>query len=108
MCFGEKPGVLAVGRPTQCAVSLWEITIKSGLDRPDFRVDPARLRRGLLDHGYTELPVTGAHAVAVAGLPDLHKDPFHRLLVAQAQVEGILLVTHDPLVAGYPGPIRHV
>jgi PIN domain nuclease of toxin-antitoxin system len=94
--------------PWFSAVSLWEITIKSGLDRPDFRVDPALLRRGLLDHGYTELSVTGAHALAVAGLPDLHKDPFDRLLVAQAQVEGILLLTHDPLVARYPGPVRHV
>lgn len=94
--------------PWFSAVSVWEITIKSGLDRPGFRVDPALLRRGLLDHGYTELSVTGAHAVAVAGLPDLHKDPFDRLLVAQAQVEGVLLVTHDPLVARYPGPIRYV
>jgi PIN domain nuclease of toxin-antitoxin system len=94
--------------PWFSAVSLWEITIKSGLDRPDFGVDAALLRRGLLDHGYTELSMTGAHVVAVAGLPNLHKDPFDRLLVAQAQVEGILFVTHDPLVARYPGPVRHV
>lgn len=94
--------------PWFSAVSLWEITIKSGLGRPDFQVDPALLRRGLLDHGYTELSMTGAHAVAVTGLPAVHKDPFDRVLVAQAQVEGILLVTHDPLVAQYPGPIRHV
>jgi PIN domain nuclease of toxin-antitoxin system len=94
--------------PWFSAFSLWEINIKSGLDRPDFRVDSALLRRGLVDHGYTELPMKGAHAVAVAGLPDLHKDPFDRLLVAQAQVEGILLVTHDPLVARYPGAIRQV
>ena len=63
-------------------VSLWEITIKKGLGRDDFRVDPARLRRGLLDNGYTELVIAGAHAVAVGGLPALHKDPFDRMLIA--------------------------
>ncbi len=63
------------------------------------------LRRGLLDHGYADLPVTSAHAAMVAGLPDLHKDPFDRLLIAQAINEGITRLTSDPLVAAYPGPI---
>jgi PIN domain nuclease of toxin-antitoxin system len=88
--------------------SLWEIAIKSGLGRDDFRVDARLLRRGLLDNGYDELPIISAHAVAIDGLPPLHKDPFDRLLVAQAMAEGITLLTSDPLVAAYPGPIRQV
>ena len=90
------------------AVSLWEVSIKLGLGRDDFRVDPRLLRRGLLDHGYVELPVTGEHAVAVTGLPPLHKDPFDRMLVAQSIAEGMLLLTSDPVVAQYPGPVRLV
>ena len=90
------------------AASLWEITIKNSLGRDDFQVDPRLLRRGLLDNGYVELPVTGSHAVAVDSLPPLHRDPFDRILVAQAQVEGILLLTADALIARYPGSIRLV
>ena len=98
----EQPGT----QPVFSAASIWEVAIKSGIGRADFRVEPHLLRRGLLENGYTELPVTGAHAVAVALLPVLHKDPFDRILVAQAQVEGITLVTADEAVARYPGPIR--
>jgi PIN domain nuclease of toxin-antitoxin system len=90
------------------AASLWEVAIKAGLGRADFRADAALLRRGLLDNGYEELAVTGAHAAAVAGLPPLHRDPFDRMLVAQARIEGLLLVTADPVVAAYAGPIRRV
>lgn len=88
------------------AASLWEIAIKHGLGRADFRADPALLRRGLLDNGYTELAVTGRHAVAVAGLPALHKDPFDRILIAQATADGLLLLTVDPAVVRYAGPIQ--
>lgn len=94
--------------PVASAASLWEITIKAGLGRADFRVDPHLLRRGLVENGYEELAVTPQHVLAVAGLPDLHRDPFDRLLIAQATTEGILLVTHDPVVQAYPGPIRAV
>lgn len=90
------------------AASLWEIAIKHSLGRTDFQVDSRLLRRGLLDHGYHELPITSAHAVAVEALPPLHKDPFDRLLVAQALVEGIVLLTADERVAQYPGSIRKV
>lgn len=90
------------------AASLWDVTVKASLGRTDFVVDARVLRRGLLDNGYVELPVTGEHAVAVAGLPPLHRDPFDRLLVAQASVEGITLLTADPIVAKYPGPVRKV
>jgi PIN domain nuclease of toxin-antitoxin system len=90
------------------AVSLWEITIKNSLGRKDFRVEPRVLRRGLLDNGYTELAITSQHAVSVEGLPDIHRDPFDRLLLAQALSEGITLVTADALLATYPGPIRKI
>jgi PIN domain nuclease of toxin-antitoxin system len=88
--------------------SLWEIVIKRGLDRADFRVDAHLLRRGLLDNGYAELAITGEHALAVESLPPIHKDPFDRLLVAQATAEGMTLLTADASVALYPGPIRKV
>lgn len=90
------------------AASLWEISIKHGLGRPDFRVDARVLRRGLLDIGYDELAVTGGHAVSIDSLPPLHKDPFDRILVAQAMLEGITLLTSDSMVAKYPGPVRLV
>lgn len=90
------------------AASLWEVAIKRGLGRDDFTVDPRLLRRGLIDNGYAELAITCEHAVVVDGLPPLHKDPFDRILVAQAQVEGALLLTSDAVIARYPGPIKLV
>ena len=90
------------------AASLWEVAIKHGLGRSDFKVDPRLLRRGLIDNGYDELPVTSAHAVAVDSLPPIHKDPFDRILLAQAMVEGIVLLTADAVVAQYSGPVRLV
>ena len=88
--------------------SLWEIAIKRGLGRRDFQADRRLLRRGLLDNGYSELPIGSDHVIAIEDLPPIHKDPFDRVLVAQATVEGIALLTIDPLVARYPGPIRKV
>ena len=90
------------------AASFWEIAIKRGLGRSDFQIDPRLLRRGLLDNGYSELLIGSDHALAIDGLPRLHKDPFDRILIAQAMVEGITLLTADPLVAQYAGPIRRV
>lgn len=87
------------------AASLWEVTIKRGLNRPDFRADPRLLRRGLLDNGYVEISVGSQHAVFVDSLPPLHKAPFDRILIAQACVEGITLLTADATLAAYPGPI---
>ena len=92
--------------PMVSVASLWEVAIKSGLGRTDFSVDPRLLRRGLLENGYAELDVTGAHATAVDLLPPIHEDPFDRILVAQAQIEGITLLTTDEIVGRYPGPIR--
>lgn len=90
------------------AASLWEIAIKRGLGRDDFLIDGRLLRRGLLDNGYVELPIRSEHALAIDSLPPLHKDPFDRILVAQAIVEGITLLTADLVVAQYPGPVRRV
>jgi PIN domain nuclease of toxin-antitoxin system len=87
------------------AASIWEIAIKSGLGRPDFDVPSGVFRRGLLEAGYEELPVTGAHAAALQGLPALHRDPFDRILVAQAMVESLTLLTADRTILAYPGPI---
>jgi PIN domain nuclease of toxin-antitoxin system len=101
-----------IGEPdnelTFSSVSLWEVAIKAGRGRDDFRIDVSSLRRSLFDNGYAELPMTGAHAAALAGLPAIHRDPFDRMLVAQAIVEGLTLLTSDPMVAKYPGPIRLV
>jgi PIN domain nuclease of toxin-antitoxin system len=90
------------------AASIWEMTIKRALERPDFQIDVRVLRRGLLDSGYLELPITSEHTLFIEHLPLLHKDPFDRLLVAQATVEGITLLTSDSLVSQYPGPIQMV
>ena len=90
------------------AASLWEVAIKRGLGREDFKVDARLLRRGLLDNGYSELPIISDHVVATESLPPIHKDPFDRVLVAQATVEGVTLLTIDSLVAQYPGPIKTV
>ena len=97
-----------LNQPVFSAASIWEVAIKNGLGRNDFQIDPGVLRRGLLDNGYLELPVSSAHAAAVVGLPPLHKDPFDRLLVAQSLVEGITLLTCDTQVADYPAPVRKI
>ncbi|KKB10875.1 twitching motility protein PilT [Devosia geojensis] len=90
------------------AASLWEVAIKRSLGREDFTVDARLLRRGLLDNGYEELPITGEHTVGIDVLPPLHKDPFDRILISQAIVEGITLLTVDERVARYPAPVRHI
>ena len=87
-------------------VSIWEVAIKFFLNKPGFGAEPSLLRSGLLQVGYGELGVTGDHAIAVGRLPHVHRDPFDRMLVAQAQVEGLMLITADATIARYPGPIR--
>lgn len=95
-------------QPMFSAASIWEVVIKRALGREDFKVDPALLRRGLLENGYQELPISSAHALAVGRLPNLHRDPFDRILVAQANEEGFELLTADQTLAAYPGPITFV
>ena len=90
------------------AASLWKISIKSALGRDDFQVNARILRRALLDNGYHEVAISSRHAVEIDILPELHKDPFDRILVAQASVEGFTLLTADRMLTQYPGPILHV
>jgi PIN domain nuclease of toxin-antitoxin system len=92
--------------PLFSVASLWELVIKQALGRPDFNVQPAVLRRALLDGGWQELSIEANHALAVAALPPLHRDPFDRLLLAQANAEGLLLITADQQLAAYPVPVR--
>lgn len=87
-------------------VSIWEVAIKRALDRPDFQIDSGVLRRGLLANGYVECAIEGPHALHVASLPLIHRDPFDRMLVAQAAVEGMQLITADEKVAAYHPSIQ--
>jgi len=90
------------------AASLWEIGIKRGLGRDDFKVDPRRFWRMLLVNGYQELPIGSEHALVAGQLPFHHKDPFDRILIAQACVEGLTLLTADKMVAKYGKPVLKV
>jgi len=85
------------------AASIWEVAVKSTLRRSDFKAHPTALVRALVDSGFSELPVTAAHAARVAGLPAVHRDPFDRLLVAQSLAEPMTLLTNDAVLLGY-GP----
>jgi PIN domain nuclease of toxin-antitoxin system len=89
------------------AASVWEVAIRSALRRRDFKADPAVLVRALAQSGFSELPVTAAHAARVAGLPPLHRDPFDRMLVAQSLAEPMTLLTNDSVLLGY-GPLIHL
>jgi PIN domain nuclease of toxin-antitoxin system len=84
-------------------VSIWETAIKYALGRPDFTMHPQQLQTGLLAYGFTQLPISSNHVIAVARLPPVHRDPFDRLLVAQAEVEGLTLMTTDKQLTQY-GP----
>jgi PIN domain nuclease of toxin-antitoxin system len=88
--------------------SLWEVAIKASLGREDFQVDPPALRRGLLREGFQELPIQAEHVLAVRDLPWIHRDPFDRLLVVQAQSEGLRLFTTDRRLAEYGEAVRWV
>ena len=90
------------------SASIWEITIKSGLNRADFNVDPTALYNGLLSAGYEELPIISRHTLTVQSLPTLHKDPFDRILLAQAISEGITFITTDDILRKYPGSVIFV
>jgi PIN domain nuclease of toxin-antitoxin system len=82
------------------AASVWEVAIKSGLGKLLFPLD--RLATIIDEAGFSELSVISAHALEVRHLPPLHRDPFDRLLIAQARYEGLTLVTHDPDIRRYP------
>jgi PIN domain nuclease of toxin-antitoxin system len=88
------------------AMSIFEIAVKQQIGKFDFNVDAAEIRTALIKRGYQELPVTGAHAVRVLDLPLIHRDPFDRLLIAQALSEDLVLMTADHIVADYP--VQHL
>ncbi len=88
--------------------SIWEMSIKLTRPRNDLEIDIRQWRSGLLDNGYNELSITSLHAMSVRDLPEIHKDPFDRLLLAQAMREDLTLVTADEILATYPGPILKV
>lgn len=90
------------------AASIWEVAIKAGMGRQDFQVNPSVFRTGLLTNGYSELAISGQHSVDVGRLPALHSDPFDRMLIAQANAEGIILVTADSKILAYQGNILAV
>lgn len=86
--------------------SVWEVALKTSLGREDFRVDAALLYKALVAEGWTEVPIAPQHLFRVGTLPWVHRDPFDRLLVAQAMEEGLTLLTADASLAGY-GPCVH-
>ncbi len=90
------------------AAAIWEIAIKTSKGRADFTVDPRLMRRALLENGYTELQISSAHAAAVGDLPTRHGDPFDRIQLAQARIEGLAFLTSDSVLADYGSPVELV
>ena len=90
------------------AATIWEIAIKHSLGRGDMPVSSQDALRYFRESGYRFLPVEPEHATAVEDLPAHHADPFDRILVAQALVEPLRLITHDPMVARYSDTIIQI
>jgi PIN domain nuclease of toxin-antitoxin system len=88
------------------AASIWEVAIKAGLGK--IQVDIGQLAGAIGASGFVELPVTVAHAASVSGLPHHHRDPFDRMLVAQAMTEPLVLLTADAMLSQYGGLVRLV
>lgn len=87
------------------AASIWEIAIKSQLGRSDFQVSASLFRTGLISNGYQEMNITGVHSIEAGRLPPIYSDPFDRMLIAQANSEGVNLLTSDQQISGYVGNI---
>ena len=102
-----REAIVAAERLCFSVASLWEVSIKVARGRSGIRTDPRDLRDQLLAAGYEELPVVAPHAFGVLDLPPHHGDPFDRLLVAQARVESLILLTADRALEAY-GPPVHV
>jgi PIN domain nuclease of toxin-antitoxin system len=90
------------------SASIWELSVKHALGKGDIPVHPRVLHHALQKQDFHELPLTSQHAFVLETLPLIHKDPFDRILIAQATCEGMLLLTSDETVAKYQGPIRLV
>ncbi|GBR72970.1 toxin PIN domain [Candidatus Termititenax aidoneus] len=86
--------------------SIWEVGLKKHSQR-NFSAEPFALRLGLVENGYIELPITSMHTLLVNELPPIHKDPFDRLLIAQAKAEGLLLLTADKIINQYDAPVLY-
>lgn len=102
---------LVASRDVDVAFSLatmWEVAIKTSIEKPGFNVDSTALRNGLLDQGFRQMDIRPEHIAVVARLPWHHRDPFDRLLVAQALVEGLTLLTSDRLLARYGKMVKWV
>ena len=109
--LSSKARKLLQARDNELAFSLatiWEVAIKTSLGRPDFQVDPAALHSNLLSHGFHEVPVRAQHLFAVAALAWHHRDPFDRLLVAQASIDKLTLLTSDKTLVKYGRFVRAV
>ena len=90
------------------AASIWEIAIKSALKRTDFQIAPDLIAGAAIESGFTELPVRSAAAIQVASLKPYHRDPFDRLLIAQAITEPAILFTVDSQLETYSELVRHI
>jgi PIN domain nuclease of toxin-antitoxin system len=102
--LSKRAEALVASRDVDVAFSLatmWEVAIKTSLEKPGFNVDSTALRNGLLDQGFRQMDIRPEHIAVVARLPWHHRDPFDRLLVAQTLVEGLTLLTSDRLLARY-------
>lgn len=97
-----RAAIDAADRVFVSSASMWEVAIKAQLGK--LAVDPDRLHAQSLAAGFEPLPITWIHALALGGLPLLHRDPFDRMLVAQAISEPLHLLTRDALLTGY-GPL---
>ncbi|MDO4897206.1 MAG: type II toxin-antitoxin system VapC family toxin [Moraxella sp.] len=84
------------------AVNLWEVAIKKALGKAGFDVDVKLLYQHLIENQYLELPVLSRHCLLVQDLPLYHKDPFDRLIIAQAMSENFTLITEDTIIPQYP------
>jgi len=90
------------------SASIWEIVIKNGLNRSNFQVDTYMLHNGLLNNGYVEVPIDSYHSLLTEKLPKIHKDPFDRILVAQAQTERATIITSDVILTEYPCSVIYI
>ena len=109
--MSKRAEALVASRDVDVAFSLatmWEVAIKTSLEKPGFNVDSTALRNGLLDQGFRQMDIRPEHIAVVARLPWHHRDPFDRLLVAQTLVEGLTLLTSDRLLARYGKMVKWV
>jgi PIN domain nuclease of toxin-antitoxin system len=87
-------------------ISIWEVAIKKNNSK-EFPIDPLTIHAHLIDDGYIELPVHSIQVLQVKDLPLIHKDPFDRLLIAQAKTEGMMLLTADKIINQYDAPVLY-